>query len=297
MTDRSLLPLASGDLVVTATRLEAGARYPTGRSALRLLGPDLALKAECETGGTGLVAGLGLLADGSLLALDPQARQVARFGADGRRLPDPDLGGHPFGSVVALPSGELLLGEHLCGAAGPFAGTGRVHRVTSGFRPLRTYATAWNGGVSGFLGVTHMALAPDGVTLWHLSETGPLLYAHDLEEDRRLGAVFTATDPPAMLFGLAAIPGGDLLVANGSGLLRLSGPPDALRLLDRIPLPAPASGRPGWANVVLRPSGTSVFALDFLGGRLAEVALATHEVTRLLDLGLGSSLASLVEVP
>ncbi len=297
MTGQSLAPLAPGDLLVAATRLEPGERYPTGASAVRQLGADGRVKAEALTGGRGLVAGLALLDDGTLLVLDPQARQVARFAAGGARLADLDLGGHPFGSLVRLPAGDLLLGEHLCGTSGPFAGEGRVHRFSPGLAPRGTLATAWNGGVSGFLGVTHMALHPDGATLFHLSETGPIVYGHDVETDTRLGPLFTVTDPPAMLFGLAALPGGDLLVANGTGLLRLAGGRAGLRAVGRIPLPAAASGRPGWANVIVRPHGRGLFALDFLGGRLAELDAVTLEVRRLVDLGLPASLASLVEVP
>ncbi|WP_448581226.1 hypothetical protein [Thermaurantiacus sp.] len=297
MTDQSLSPFATGDLLVTATRLNPAARYPTGASAVRQLGPDGSEKAEAATGATGLVAGLALLDDGALLALDPQGRSVACFGPDGNRRPDPNVGDHPFGSLVRLPGGDLLFGEHLCGAAGRFAGGGAVYRFGPEFVLRRRYATQWNGGVSGFLGVTHMALSADGATLFHLSETGPLLYGHDLEDDESLGPLFTASDPPAMLFGLASLPNGDLMVANGTGLLRLVGGCGGFRLADRVTLPPPATGRPGWANVILRPSGQSVFALDFLGGRIAELDLQTHALTRLLDLGLPSALASLAEVP
>lgn len=297
MTDRSLLPLASGDLLVTASHIDPAARYSTGVGAIRQLGADASHKAEALTGARGLVAGLALLADGSLAALDPQARHVARFAADGGRRPDPNLGGHPFGSLVTLPGGNLLFGEHFCGTAGPFAGGGRVHRFSAALEPVRTYGTATNGGVSGFLGVTHMALAPDGTTLFHLSETGPHIYGHDLGSDTRLGPLFTATAPPAMLFGLAALPSGGLLVADGTGLLRLEGGREGLRQVARVALPLPASGRPGWANVVVRPHGAGVFALDFLGGRLADLAPGSLEVRRIVDLGLASALASLVEVP
>lgn len=297
MTEESLAPFAPGDLLVSATRLEPGARYPTGAGAVRQLDARGEMKAGAATGARGLVAGLALLDDGSLLVLDPQARHAARFAASGARLPDPDLGGHPFGSLVRLPGGDLLLGEHLCGAAGPFAGSGQVHRFTSSLAPVGSYTTETNGGVSGFLGVTHMALSPDGGTLFHLSETGPHLYGHDLASDTRLGPLFTATAPPAMLFGLAALPGGDLLVADGAGLLRLTGGRAGFSLVGRVALPPPAAGRPGWANVVARPDGRGLLALDFLGGRLAELDAATLEVRRLLDLGLPSSLASLVEVP
>lgn len=297
MTSRSLQSLASGDLLVTASRLHAGARFPTGDGVVRQLRPDLSLRAEAETGHVGLVAHLVLDAGGSLWALDPQARAVSRFGPDGKPLLAPALGDHPFGPMLLLAGGDLLLGEHLAASSGPFAGRGHVHRFGPDLAPVATYATAWNGGVGGFLGVTHMALADDGRTLYHLSETGPHLYGHDLATDRRLGVLFSIETPPAMLFGLCAVPGGDLMVATGGGLIRLRPEGGRLVPVSSVALPPPASGRPGWANVVLRPSGRSVFALDFLGGRLAEVAVSTETLIRCVDLGLPSALASLVEVP
>lgn len=297
MTDRSLQPLASGDILVSATRLHAGARYPTGDGAVRQLRPDLSVRGEAATGHVGLLAHLGFDHAGHLWALDPQARAVARFDREGRRMPPPALSGHPFGPMLVLPGGDLLLGEHLAGPAGPFAGQGRVHRFAPDLAPLRVYDTQCHGGVAGFLGVTHMAVAGAGRLLYHLSETGPHIFAHDLKGDRRLGPVFTLEAPPAMLFGLAALPGGDLMVATGGGLLRLRAEGGRLLAVSAIALPAPASGRPGWANVIVRPHGGSVFALDFLGGRLAEIDLASEKVIRTADLGLPSALASLVEVP
>jgi hypothetical protein len=294
---RSLQSLVSGDILVTATRLHEGVRYPTGDGALRQLRPDLSQRGTADTGTIGLVAHLAFDGEGHLWALDPQARAISRFDRDGRPLPRPALGDHPFGPMLLLPGGDLLLGEHLAGPAGPFAGTGRVHRFDAALRPVATLETEWNGGIGGFLGVTHMALGSDGRILYHLSETGPHIYAHEIGANRRLGPVFTREAPPAMLFGLSVIPGGDILVATGTGLIRLRPAAGRLEQVSAIALPPPSTGRPGWANVVLRPSATSVFALDFLGGRLAEVDLASETVLRLADLGLASALASLVEVP
>ncbi len=297
MTVRSLEPLLAGDILVAATRLHPGARYPTGDGALRQLRPDLSLRSTASTGHVGLVAHLGFDPEGHLWALDPQARAISRFDREGEPMPPPPVGDHPFGPMCVMPEGDILLGEHLAGPAGPFAGTGRVHRFDRTMTRVHAYDTQWHGGVGGFLGVTHMALAPDGETLFHLSETGPHIFGHDLVRDRRLGPVFTLEAPPAMLFGLAALPGGDLLVATGTGLVRLRRAGARLEHVGTVALPPPAAGRPGWANVVLRPSRTSVFVLDFLGGRLAELDPQSETLLRCADLGLPSALTSLVEVP
>lgn len=290
LTARSFEPFASGDIFIPAPRLDPAARYPTGQGVIRQYDHAFRLKAEAETGHTGLVSGLGLSPEGVLHALDPQARARSLWGPEGEPMatpPAPDAG---FGSIIFLADGGYLMGEHLCGGPGPFAGQGRVMRFAADGRHLATHGTAHNGGVGGFLGVTHMALTEDGRILYHVSETGPHVYAHDLVEDRQLGPVYTRADPPGMVFGLALLPDGRLAVALGNGL-RLVDPHSGTAQDAALP-----PGR-GWANVIVRPSGNSLFVLDFFGGQLAELSLPDLTVLRCLDLGNPQGLTSLAEVP
>lgn len=289
-TGQSLAPFAQGDIFVAATALHAGARYPTGDSGVLQLDADWRPKALARTGRVGLVSGLQLGPDRALWVFDPQARAVDRFAPDGRRIAPPDLPPRPFGSAVRCRDGGLVLGEHLCGPPGPFAGEGKAVRIDAKGRLAATYDTQVHGGVAGFLGVTHVAMSRDEATLFHLSETGPSIFAHDLAGNRRLGAIHTRTDPPAMLFGLATLADGDLLVATGSGAVRIA--PDGSRRRDHA-LP---TGR-GWANIVARPDRPIVWVLDFILGRVAELDPGTGAVGRIAELGLAQSLASLVEIP
>jgi hypothetical protein len=289
-TGRSLKPFAQGDIFIAATALHAGARYPTGASGVLQLDVDWRPKALARTGRVGLASGLVLGPERALWVFDPQARSVDRFAPDGRLIDPPALPARPFGSAVRTRDGGLILGEHLCGPPGPFAGEGKAVRIDADGRVTATYDTQVNGGVGGFLGVTHIALSSDEATLFHVSETGPHVYAHDLAADRRLGPVHTRADPPAMLFGLAALPGGDLVVATGGGVRRI-GPAGGVRRDYALP-----TGR-GWANIVPRPDARTVWALDFILGRVAELDPATGAIGRVAELGLAQSLASLVEIP
>ncbi|QMW22880.1 SMP-30/gluconolactonase/LRE family protein [Sandaracinobacteroides saxicola] len=288
----TLLPFAPGDVFVPATVLEPEARYPTGMGRILQLAADGSARASVDTGRRGLISGLGLGPDGVLWVLDAQARGLDRFAPDGRRLPTPHaMTDMPFGSVLFPADGTILLAEHLCGATGPFAGGGRVYRFDADGRPLAVYATETNGGVSGFLGVTHMALSADGQTLFHVSETGSHIYAHDLIADRRLGAIHTREDPPGFLFGLAALPCGGIVVATGGGARRLSTHGE----VSELPLPP---GR-GWANLVVRAAGFGggLWACDFFAGRLVALDLSTGAVLADRALGLEKALTSVAEVP
>lgn len=278
--------IEGGDIFVTATQLDANARYPTGHGRIRHYSRDWRLKREFETGGFGLISALVFDRTGTLHALDPQARRIDHYGP----LALPLLPSRGYGSMIELADGDYYVGEHMVGAIPGFSGEGKVYRVDGAGNILKTYDTQTNGGVSGFLGVTHMALSADGRTLYHVSETGAHLYAHDLADNRRLGIVYTRIDPPGLLFGMAALPDGDILIATGGGIRRL----DSKGTIARdYAMPA---GR-GWSVVILREGGTTFWALDFFGGRVAVVDVASGEIILIKALGLEKALAGLAEVP
>jgi hypothetical protein len=289
LTDQSFLPFESGDRFVPVPLLDASARFPTGQGRVRQMTADGRVKAEVATGRTGLISGMGIGPDGVLWVLDPQARAVDRFAPDGALLPPLPLPPRAFGSIQFEAGGTILLGEHLSGPPGPFAGEGKAVRIAADGALLQTFDTESNGGVGGFLGVTHIALSPDGNTLFHVSETGAALYAHDLPGNRALGPIYTRADPPPFLFGLAALPDGRLAVATGNAIRLLW--PDGAPLGD-IALP---EGR-GWANLVVRPGGKALFALDFFGGRMAELSLPDLAIGPVADFGNPQGMTTVAEV-
>ena len=291
-----LQPFAAGDRFVTASQLDESARFPTGQGRIVQFDAQWRQRGAHETGRTGLISALVLDPAGALHALDPQARAITSIGPDGRlashfaRLPE-----RAYGSMIALPGGEYLLGEHMVGAVPGFSGEGKVYRVTAEGTELAAYDTETNGGVGGFLGVTHMALSPDGQTLYHTSETGAHVYAHDLVANRRLGAVYSRTDPPPFVFGLALLGNGLLALACGTEL-RLVNPQTG----EAHPVALP-EGR-GWAVAINRgesagPGGGQLWLLDFFGGRVAAIDAETGAVAELKELGLAKCLTGIAEIP
>ena len=287
----ALQPFAPGDIFVTASALDDGARFPTGHGKILQFAADWTPRGVFETRKTGLIASLTLDRAGNLHALDPQARTITTLGRDGQ--PKPMFGELPrraYGSMIVAGADDYLIGEHMVGRIPGFSGDGRVYRVDRSGAVRATYDTQTNGGMGGFLGVTHMALSADGNTLFHTSETGAQVYAHDLIADNRLGAVYTRTDPPPLVFGLTLLPDGQLLVACGGEFRRI----DVARgTATRFALPA---GR-GWAVPIQRPGGAEVWALDFFSGKVARLAVADGTVLETRELGLAKCLTGLAEVP
>ena len=291
-----LAPFARGDIFVTASTLDERARFPTGRGKVLQFDAAWRPRAAFETGHTGLISALALDRGGTLHALDPQARRITSIGADGApvrafgRLPE-----RAYGSMIVLQDGDFLIGEHMVGQIPGFSGEGKVYRVAADGTVLATYDTETNGGVGGFLGVTHIALSADGKTLFHTSETGAQVYAHDLVSDRRLGAVYTRADPPPLVFGLAMLANGALIVACGNELRRIDPVNGAASSL------AMPEGR-GWAVPILRgEAGSSgserLWALDFFGGRAATIDAESGAVEELRELGLAKCLTGIAQVP
>lgn len=287
----TLAPFATGDIFVTASDLDEAARFPTGQGKILQFSADWTPKATFETGHRGLISSLTFDGAGNLHALDPQARACNSIGPDGQpktvldKLPSAALG-----SMIALSDGNLLVGEHMVGDIPGFSGRGKAYRVSPFGETLAEYDTETNGGMGGFLGVTHMALSADGATLYHSSETGPYVYAHDLDANRRLGPIYTRSDPPPMVFGVATLPDGSLLVACGNEIRRVVPGSNSVRSYQ---LP---EGR-GWAVPIVRSNGSRFWALDFFGGKVACIDTESGALLEQKDLGLAKCLTGIAEFP
>jgi sugar lactone lactonase YvrE len=286
----ALQPFASGDIFITGSTLDESARFPTGQGKVLQFGADWQAKASFETGHTGLISALAIDLAGNLHALDPQARRITSLSPDGTpiacfgKLPE-----RAYGSMIVLPHGDFLIGEHMVGQIPGFSGEGKVYRVAADGTVLATYDTETNGGMGGFLGVTHMALSADGATLYHTSETGADVYAHDLTANKRLGAVYTRQDPPPLVFGLAMLADGRLALACG-GDLRLIDPSSGDA--SRVALP---EGR-GWAVPQVRSDG-HLWVLDFFAGQVICINAASGAVHEQHPLGLAKCLTGIAEIP
>ena len=286
-----LLPFEPGDIFVTASDLDETARFPTGMGKILQIASDWTPKATFETGQHGLISSLTIDKDGNLHALDPQARSRTTIGPDG--MPKPMFGrflDHAVGSMIVLPGGDFLLGEHMVGDIPGFSGRGKVYRVNGAGDVIREYDTETNGGMGGFLGVTHMALSADAKTLYHTSETGAHVYAHDLDADKRLGPVYTRQDPPSLVFGIAALSDGTLIVACGGDVRRIAPGAGAISTY-KLP------DARGWAVPVLQGDGSRFWALDFFGGKVASVATQSGEVLEVKELGLAKCLTGIAQFP
>jgi DNA-binding beta-propeller fold protein YncE len=191
--------------------------------------------------------------------------------------------------MIARADGTYLLGEHMLGEIPGFVGRGKVYHIAADGADLAEYDTQSNGGMGGFLGVTHMALNVDGSVLYHSTETGNQVYAHDLANDRQFGPVYTRSDPPGLVFGIALAPDNSgLLVACGNEMRLIGWDGDVERSFS-VP------GARGIA-VPLARSETEFWALDFYTGVLTAFDLTSGQMVAQHSTGLAKCLTGMAMV-
>ncbi|MGE0581949.1 MAG: SMP-30/gluconolactonase/LRE family protein [Steroidobacteraceae bacterium] len=304
----SLKPFSRGDVFVGATELNDPLDDHAGRGRIIQFDANLRRKGVLWLGATShLVGGLNFDARGVLWAFDSHAFVVLNIHPDGRVQIRDELPTRAYSHVTFAQDGSLLLGEHLAGdtvrpevaarmktkvpffPGGDRFGDGHVWKFSADGTLLREYATQVHGGMAGFLGVTHSALAPDGRTLVYCTETGPRLMRYDLVDDRQLPDLQSFQPPykgpPEMFFGMAYGPDGLLYVSRGARIDAVNDRGETVRSI--------ALEGFGWATLAITPDGRFIYVGSFFSGQVAKVSLATGAVAHTAETGQARALAGL----
>lgn len=256
------------------------------------------------TGTTHLVLNLRFGPDGVLWAFDPFAHAVVRVSPDGQQLPAKDFGNRPWGNVVFPPDGTLVLGEYLKGDK-PYAGGlmrrlpgtdlvgfGRLARFSSDFLPLAEYPGDTAPSLTGFHGITHTALHPDGRTLAYITDLGFRVYCFDLTTGQPLPDLLTIPDVAGnrqrWTTGVAYRPDGTLLLLRGSFIDLVDGQGQTLRTL---PL-----DEYGYAMITASADNRHALCANIFTGVMSRVDLETGRITGQIDTGLAKPQRSLAGV-
>lgn len=312
MTQASTLkPFARGDILVGCTLLNRADDDHAGDGRIIQYDQNLQEKGVLWTQDTThLVGGLRFGPDRTLWAFDSNAHVVLRLSPDGRLLPRIHFADRSFSNVNFTPDGDVLLGEHLVGneiklpperplgttltrmPGSDRFGDGHVFRFSPEGTPVREYATATNGGMAGFLGVTTASLAADGRTLVYTSETGTRVYRYDIVDDRQLPDLIDMAPGSGMALVAIHQDDGTLLFIKASfktgfAMQHLSPEGEVLR---EWPLPGP-----GWANICTSLEAGSVLLGNFFTGTLAKFDLASGQVTASVETGVKRSLAGIAQ--
>ncbi len=287
---------AAGDLLVAATDVDdrnVDLRNHSGAGRVLHFSADFTARGELRTGQTGLVVGLAIdPADCALYACDPGSQTITRFEPDGRcsgvvsLLPRARIG-----SMLFLPDGRFVAGLHSRIGEAP---GGTAPRLWLGsFREAQVEALAADvdGGKFGFHCITHVALGPDGHTLYYVSEAGRRLMRYDLEARRQLADLLQFDkDDPRGTYGPAVLRDGRVLMATGGGALMLSPDGQPLREYEL------GSAR-GWSRLTLALDQRRFHVGNFVEGRLETRDVESGALLHVLDIERRYCLSGVAEVP
>lgn len=255
-------------------------------------------------GTTHLVVNLRFAPDGVLWAFDPFAHAVVRVTPDGVQQPAADFGDRAWGSVAFLADGSLALCEYLCGDQ-PYqggrmrllpgtnrVGYGRIAKFAADGSKLAEFEPDLSPSRTGFHGVTHCALHPDGRTLAYMTDLGLRIMRIDLATGDQLPDLVSYGDRDAELrqwtTGVAYLGDGSLLVLRGSLIDRLD---ERGQTLDRLALDAY-----GYAMITVAPGERHALVANIFTGVMSRVDLDSGDITGRIDTGMAKPCRSLAGV-
>ena len=265
----------------------------SGRCRIVHYDRDFNAKGELFTGEEGMLVGLLYNPNDQLLyATNPQRNSILAFDASGaqHRL-DCYLPERRYGNMALAPNGDIVIGVHsLYGE--PIVdkhGDGKLIRFNPQTETARFHEVEIDGGRGGRHCVSNLALAADGRTVYYASEAGRRLCRYDTESGRQLADFVAFGENDALrTYGMGVLPGGEVLMASGSGAV-LFGPRGAILRKYDTHLAS------GWTRARPALDGQHFYLSNFLHGVLQRRDIATGEIVNELNTGLKCSLLSLTE--
>ncbi len=229
--------------------------------------PDGTLVQTLDTGkGAGtFTTGLAFDAGGNLYVTDFNANDVSKFNGSGTLVGS-------FGSGYGSDPESILFDASRNAYVGQADGTGDVLK----FGPSGNFITSFDVA-TGPRGSDHIALTPDGCTLFYTSE-GTSVKRFNVCTNTQLGDF--ATGLPGTAFAVKLLPGGGALVADSSSIKRLDASGAIVQQYG-----SPAAG--AWFSLALDPSGTSFWAGDSPSGDVKQFDLASGAVLASFNTGVG----------
>jgi len=254
---------------------------------------DFNARGELWTGEAGMLVGLLYNpGDRRLYATNPQRNSILAYDATGEKH---RLGGYlparRYGNMAPARNGDILIGVHsLYGTpVEDEHGDGKLIRFNPQSRQASFHEVDIDGGRGGRHCVSNLALGADDKTVYYVSEAGRRLCRYDTESRRQLSDFIAFGGDDAMrTYGLGVLPGGEVLMASGSGAVLFSPRGDLLKSYE-VPL------ENGWTRAKPALDGEHFFLSNFLHGLLQRRHIATGEVVSELNTGLKCSLLSLSE--
>lgn len=305
----TMKPFAPGDIFLGCTYLCNPEDDHAGEGRILQFDRNMVPKGTLYTEGTThLVINLSFAPDGTLWAFDPFARAVVRVSPDGKQLPNRDFGGRAWGSAVFGQDGSIYLCEYLKGNR-PYqggmmrllegtdvVGYGRIRKLGRDFSVLAEYDNDTAPSLTGFHGVTHSAMHPDGRYITYITDLGMRVLRFDVQAGKQLPDLLSYPGGDEYVrkwtTGVAYLKDGTLLLLRGSFIDLIDEGGRSLRTvqLDEY----------GYAMIRTCKDERYALATNIFTGVMSRVDLREGRIAGQIDTGFAKpyrSLAGVAEFP
>ncbi|MDP6436910.1 MAG: hypothetical protein QF790_06530 [Gammaproteobacteria bacterium] len=310
MTKQSTMkPFAPGDIFLGCTYLCDPDDDHKGDGRILQYDKNLVPKGTLYTEGTShLIVNCRFGPDGTLWAFDGFEYTVVRVSPDGTQLPNHDFGERAWGNVCFGPERQVYLGEYLNGDK-PYeggdmrtlpgtnvVGYGHIGVFASNdngdFNPVCEYEPDLSPSMTGFHGVTHTCMHPDGRTFTYLTDLGMRVMRYDVVDDKQLPDLVTYPGGEEYVrkwtTGVDYLDDGTLLLLRGSFIDFIGPEGQSLRTIELDEY--------GYAMITISKDQQHVFVANIFTGVMSKVDLDSGEILGQIDTGLAKPQRSLAGV-
>ena len=306
MTKQSTMkPFAPGDIFLGCTYLCDPDDDHAGDGRILQFDKNMVPKGTLYTEGTShLVVNLRFGPDGVLWGFDGFEHTVVRVSPEGRQLENIDFGDRGWGNVCFGNDGQVYLGEYLNGDK-PYqggdmrcldgtnvVGYGNIGLFDADFNKVAEYDPDLSPSLTGFHGITHTTMHPNGRTYTYMTDLGMRVMRYDIVKDEQLPDLVTYPGGDEYVrkwtTGVDYLDDGTLLLLRGSFIDFIDEKGQSLRTIELDEY--------GYAMITISNDQRHVFVSNIFTGVASKVEIASGKIIGQIDTGLAKPQRSLAGI-
>ena len=306
MTKQSTMkPFASGDIFLGCTYLCDPNDDHAGDGRILQFDKHMVPKGTLYTEGTShLIVNLRFGSDGVLWGFDGFEHTVVRVSPEGKQLENVDFGDRGWGNVCFGSDGHVYLGEYLNGDK-PYqggdmrcldgtnvVGYGNIGVFDADFNEVAEYDPDLSPSLTGFHGITHTAMHPDGSTYTYMTDLGMRVMQYDVVKGEQLRDLVTYPGGDEYVrkwtTGVDYLDDGTLLLLRGSFIDFIDEKGQSLRTIELDEY--------GYAMITISKDQNHVFVSNIFTGVASKVEISSGKIIGQIDTGLAKPQRSLAGI-
>ncbi|MAF84590.1 MAG: hypothetical protein QGH93_05135 [Gammaproteobacteria bacterium] len=301
----TMKPFAPGDIFLGCTYLCNPDDDHAGEGRILQYDRNMVPKGTLYTDGTThLVVNLRFGPDGVLWGFDGFAHAVVRVAPTGEQMPAHDFGDRAWGSVCFGHDGSIFLTEYLHGVT-PYqggdmrtlpgtnvVGYGRIAKFDSALNKVTEFETDLSPSMTGFHGVTHSAMHPDGRHMAFMIDLGMRVMRIDTDSGELLPDLIHYPGGEEYVrkwtTGVAYLKDGTLCLLRGSFIDFIDADGQSLRTIELDEY--------GYAMITVSADDRFAYLTNIFTGVMSKVDLDSGAIVGAIDTGMAKPSRSLAGV-